>query len=630
MFNEYPDWQRLPFWTKNNRPDEKKKKEEEFKQYWHYIYSPFVLRCLRRAIGDHFDDVTHNVEANDRCCLSCEKKPNAPVVDISKYLLMLLVAISELQSPNGVGERKVVEWLRGNNVKWKNTPDMIKKKESSKVEGKGKEDGENGRGSLRPEWWQVIIRQAVALGYVEMHFFTHRFQRYEQTSRTMTVGTKGVEFIREPQPVDVPEPSSLEHLLKPHKERLEEKETCPKMNRKGTSKHFLPDIKKMMEDTSTWVKCIDNEYQYPGFDTLPGKMLYVENCNNLPQSSRFDPHFLYNDIQLSKGPANKPTTKEWNIDGTLTRVVINKSPCEGVQKCSGPNCTYVVSRRQQLNRCRAHPNVSLEQSEKCHVMFIYIHPQDFGQDARRWLAVITSSPGKENHCHEKPAPNKIPTMLEEKIVECVQSDLTKSAKEVQLGYGMSCMPADVSPVAANIDVINRVVKKARVDPNLVKAYSIIQNYETLILNRVKKNAKSNLPTTENEIQDQSNFADEVDAYLTPYKADHYLTDNLNAVFFVSPLMAKILSSADFLVVDVTFPSVSDLPYLFNIVAFNYLTMEYVICGRANMDRLTAQAYQVAFSSIFNCVNSYFPAFDPKETLQAVIVDYSDAQIQGRS
>ena len=621
LFNEYPDWQRLPFWTRNNPPEEKKKKEDQFKQCWRYIYCPFVRRCLRRAIGEHFGDVTQNVEVEERCCLSCEKD-SAPAVDISKYLLMLLTAIRELQSQNGVGERKVIEWLRGNDVKWKKTPEMKKRVESSKVEGKGKEDVEQGQGTLTPEWWKVVLRQSIALGYVEMHFFTHRFQRYEQTSRTVTVSTKGMEFVNEARPVKVPEPCSLESLLKPHKERMEEKERAPKTYR--SSKHFLPGLKEMIEDTSSWAKCVAKEYQYPGFDTEPGKLLYVENVNQLAQSAKSDPHFIYNDMQLTRGPVNKPATKVWNIDGAPTKVVINKSRCEGVKRCSAPTCSYVVSRRQQLNRCRAHPKAPLEKSKTCNVMFVYIHPEECERDVRRWIGVVSSSPGEVTHSHGKPAPSKIPTMLHEQIVECVQSDFTKTAKDVQLGYGMSCMPADESPVAANIDVINRVVKK----PNLVKAYSIIQNYEALVQCRVNKDANKNLTTTDNEKQDQPNFTDEVDAYLCPYKVDHYLTDNLNAVFFLSRLMTKILSSADFIVVDVTFPPLADFPYLLNIVAFNHLTMEYMICGRANLDRVTVEAYQVAFSGIFNCVKNYYPEFDPKDSLQAVIVDYSDAQIQG--
>ena len=173
LFNEYPDWQRLPFWTRDNPAEEKKKKEEEFKQCWRYIYSPFVRRCLRRAMGDHFGDYTHNVQAVDeRCCVSCEMD-SAPEVDISKYLLMLLTAIRELQSQNGVGERKVIEWLRGNKVKWKKGPEIQKILVLSQVEGKGKEDAENGRGTLTHEWWQVVIRQAIALARVGGNAFLY-------------------------------------------------------------------------------------------------------------------------------------------------------------------------------------------------------------------------------------------------------------------------------------------------------------------------------------------------------------------------------------------------------------------------------------------------------------------------
>ncbi|KAL9974529.1 hypothetical protein ACROYT_G011574 [Oculina patagonica] len=144
-------------------------------------------------------------------------------------------------------------------------------------------------------------------------------------------------------------------------------------------------------------------------------------------------------------------------------------------------------------------NAPLEKSETCNVMFVYIHPEDCKNDTRRWLGVV------------------------------------------------SCTP----------------VKKARVDPNLVKAYSIIQNYEAIVQGRVNKDAHKNRTFTNSELQDKTNFNDEVDAYLCPYKVEHYLTDNLNAVFFLSRLMAKILSSADFIVVDVTFPSVADFPYLLN-------------------------------------------------------------------
>lgn len=93
-------------------------------------------------------------------------------------------------------------------------------------------------------------------------------------------------------------------------------------------------------------------------------------------------------------------------------------------------------------------------------------------------------------------------------------------------------------------------------------------------------------------------------------------------------MAKVITSADFIVADVTFPNVKEFPYLLNVVAFNYLTMEYMVCARVNMDRVSAKVYQMAFMEIFSCLNRYYPEFEEKSWAPAIVVDYSEAQIKG--
>ncbi|KAL9971616.1 hypothetical protein ACROYT_G017805 [Oculina patagonica] len=200
-------------------------------------------------------------------------------------------------------------------------------------------------------------------------------QRYEQTSRTLTVSSKGMEFVEKVSPVNVPEPCSLQHLLKPHQEKVEDKKgEIPKTQHKP-SKHFLPGVKEMMEDSSTWVKCVGKEYQYPGFDTEPGKLLYVENCKQLPQSSQFDTHFLYNDIQLSRGPANKPSTKQWFVDGASSKFVIKKSGCEGVKSCLiqtvGQNKAFSVLKGCQLHWMRSVLRVSSRVCQSEDEQFVF-------------------------------------------------------------------------------------------------------------------------------------------------------------------------------------------------------------------------------------------------------------------
>eukprot|EP00112_Aurelia_sp_Birch-Aquarium-sp1_P014358 Seg3094.1 transcript_id=Seg3094.1/GoldUCD/mRNA.D3Y31 product="ATP-dependent DNA helicase RecQ" protein_id=Seg3094.1/GoldUCD/D3Y31 len=620
LYNEYADIQRLPFWTKGDSEEEVRRKHEEYKASWVYIYNIFIGKCLRKAVRDFFNDPVNNTEAAGRCCMPCENP--LPTHNAAKYVCVLLGAIAELQGTNGIGEKKVCEWVRGNNVKWKKTPELKKKIECSAVEGKGKNmDGKD----ISADWWQVLIRQMIALGFVKIMFHTNRFQRYEQTNRTLLVSKKGEAFLKNPSELQIVEPSPLEVSLHAKEENKgKAQQQGQKSIRRQSTMHYLPRLEQLMEKSESWSVCTGDEYVYLGFDHNPDALLYLKDHTKAPNAARNDPHFVYNDLQLSKGPSNKPMAKEWNVDGSKLKVIVQKSPCEGVKQCGSPECTYVVSKRQQINRCKAHADAPLVPSGQCPVKFVYIYPENFTHDTRRWLGVISAQTGKAEHNHSKPAACKLPAILNEEITKCVKSDCTKTAKEVQLGYGMPCMPAEISPVASNIDVIHRVIKKARVDPSVTKHYAIIHNFEHIIRSRVDNDGNS----AEKGSPTQRGFNEEVQAYLTPYKIGHQLTDTFNLVYFVSRLMAKVITSADFIVANVTFPNVKEFPYLLNVVAFNYLTMEYMVCARVNMDRVSAKVYQMAFMEIFSCLNRYYPEFEEKSWAPAIAVDYSEAQIKG--
>jgi len=49
------------------------------------------------------------------------------------------------------------------------------------------------------------------------------------------------------------------------------------------------------------------DYQYAGvFSTAQMQcVFYTEDCSKLQQSPNHDPHFMWNDVQLSKGKLNK-------------------------------------------------------------------------------------------------------------------------------------------------------------------------------------------------------------------------------------------------------------------------------------------------------------------------------------
>ena len=48
---------------------------------------------------------------------------------------------------------------------------------------------------------------------------------------------------------------------------------------------------------------------------------FTPDCTKLSQHARSKPHFLWNDIQLSKGKLNKDRQIEVDLDGEKTRLV---------------------------------------------------------------------------------------------------------------------------------------------------------------------------------------------------------------------------------------------------------------------------------------------------------------------
>ena len=46
---------------------------------------------------------------------------------------------------------------------------------------------------------------------------------------------------------------------------------------------------------------------------------------------------------------------------------------------------------------------------------------------------------------------------------------------------------------------------------------------------------------------------------------------------MNPLMAKLLSKADFTEADITYKASVEMDYLFNVVTFNYVTMRCKLC-----------------------------------------------------
>ena len=107
-----------------------------------------------------------------------------------------------------------------------------------------------------------------------------------------------------------------------------------------------------------------------------------------------------------------------------------------------------------------------------------------------------------------------------------------------------------------------------------------------------------------------------------------LENGIKFIFCANPLMTDLLSKSDFVEADITYNETREYPYLFNMVAFNYTTMDWMVVSRVRLTRQTADAYGLAFAKTFaNCKDKY-GSFQPGKSLLGVVIDWCDAEING--
>ena len=100
------------------------------------------------------------------------------------------------------------------------------------------------------------------------------------------------------------------------------------------------------------------------------------------------------------------------------------------------------------------------------------------------------------------------------------------------------------------------------------------------------------------------------------------------IFTMSPLMGKIASQSEFIQCDITYDDMKDYPYIFNAVAFNAVSMEWMVVARVRINKQTSAAYGLAFKKTFDKCSSINPNFKLGTTLVGVLIDWSDAEANG--
>ena len=92
-------------------------------------------------------------------------------------------------------------------------------------------------------------------------------------------------------------------------------------------------------------------------------------------------------------------------------------------------------------------------------------------------------------------------------------------------------------------------------------------------------------------------------------------------------MAQILSSAPFIQADITFNEIREYPYLFDVTAFDDISMRWMIVCRIHLTTQTHEGYALCFRLMFDRCKKECPSFQLGKTLVGIVVDWSDVGLR---
>lgn len=215
---------------------------------------------------------------------------------------------------------------------------------------------------------------------------------------------------------------------------------------------------------------------------------------------------------------------------------------------------------------------------------------------------------------------KVASSVLQEITQAVINNPSLLPTDVSKGKGLKFVPSAVDGASAHLGKVSRIVTNAR---KLSPAYSSkwsVEEFETIADEIDSKD--------EQYSGDDGKTRKEFSKLGRPYLRAVGIEDGVKYILTMSPLMCDILCSADFLEADVTYNENTEYKYLFNLAAFNSVTMEWMVVARTRMTSESAEAYKLAFEKIFSLCKSRHHDFAVHETIKGIVIDWSAAEMKG--
>ena len=367
-------------WNNVSNPQKCHSILSDFSTSWRFVEAHLAGSCRRNMLLELFGE-SHSPSfenTHSSCCDVCTVSQQT----MQPFNEELKILVDALRQIGQKGELKVVEWIRGSSSSWTNA---YNKKAFSYGNHRGH--------SL--EQWRLFMRQCHVLGLI----------KYELKSMIKGNGhysvmgvyyplEKSEQYLNNEQRLMLPSvkshvDSSSTAITNESSTSIPEQSTSTKRKRIGKGSNILAVVRKnlMLADPENW-KSLTDKHDYHFLGTFPKSteqhLYYIPDCTSLQQASSSNPHFLWNDIQLSKGQVNKDRLIQVEVGDNKESVFYRSASCLGVKVCPEVSCNYLAPIREKRN-CKTHTHQKLVRSESCPVELVYIYPQQFDKDHRRWI-----------------------------------------------------------------------------------------------------------------------------------------------------------------------------------------------------------------------------------------------------
>ena len=274
MWNQFNDDQHLARWLKSsnswdapiNKADQEVKTIiESFIASWLFVYSHLVGMCSHEALSALFDDPADNakeigfLQVDECMCRSCNS--NYSLVDATHMITTIPMALRDVLE---VEEKITMQYfgcfLMQSSIQWlRERPDLVK------LESFG----------CAAEWPNVsmegllnLILICICFGYIELDYdFFSLPDGACRCYHRLYLSDLGTEYCNEPKQIELPDPlcNEVSKLTKSGG-----KQKCRSLSQVG-----VPNVKKLLKDSSTWLTLTDKkQYRALGFGLEEFPFLY--------------------------------------------------------------------------------------------------------------------------------------------------------------------------------------------------------------------------------------------------------------------------------------------------------------------------------------------------------------------